>query len=136
MSKLQRLIDVLAAYPGYNFDYGLDAELALNGDQAYPLMYLEEPILGTVDIDKNLLHTLEFALLMLDKDTGNNDGVNYKDNTPKIDGCINALPGILKHLDDNRLIVQSLSYVTLRDFGSDATSGIRVELSVIDYTKC
>lgn len=133
--KLDRLHTALEAYPNYTFDYGLDAELALNGDQTYPLLYLEEPILGTVDTDRGF-HTLEFAILLLNKDRGNNNGTNYKDNTPWVDESIDEIKPLIAHLEANSYIVNSTSYVTLRDFGSDATSGIRIELSVIDAKKC
>jgi hypothetical protein len=135
--RIDRLINVLEAFPGYTFDYGPDVELALDGNDSYPMLYLEEPILGTVDVVK-FIHTLEFAVLLLYKEATKVSGSesSYKEDTPSIDSAIDDVKPLVSHLEANRYVVNSVGYVTLRDFGSDVVAGIRIELNITDTSKC
>jgi hypothetical protein len=139
--RLERLYNTIKGFSEYikhYFDYGVDIELNRNGNDNYPLVYLEEPILGTLD-DRGL-YNFTFAILFLDKEehlhNRNNPNADYKINTKVMDRYVSMMPDLETYLLQNGYMSKFDSWVTVREVGSDLTVGIRVELTLIDSKVC
>ena len=126
--KLTKLIDTISSFTGFNFNYGEQIELSLNGDQVYPLLYLEEPILGNLSTLGR--YSFEFAVVFLNKQSE-----IYKENTPILDEYISVLTDFKEHLE-KVYTINNLGFVTLRDYSSDSLTGIRIELNLTDNSRC
>lgn len=131
--KLERLTQVLSSFKTdmfKSFDYGEQPDMNEAGDDLYPMLYLEEPILGSVDAQGDT--TMEFSIMMLNKDTEQ----GYKAHTAWVDSCIATLEELREYLTGLGYMVNTISFLTLRSYGSDVSSGIRIDLNLTDKFRC
>lgn len=115
-----------------SFDYGEDIEMNINGDKLYPQLFMEEPM--NILMDEADYFNYEFAILMMDYE---NKERLYKNDTINIQKIIDSIRDFVKFIESNGFIVSKpLGFITLRDFSSDQTCGIRIELGLKKLKKC
>ena len=112
---IEQILTILQAFSEANgfktFDYGEEPELMTSGSDKYPMVYVEEPFLGTYEGNT---HSLEFSVLMLDMESGYHTNTNYKDNTPILSDNAMKVKELKEALEASRFLVEDLSYMTLR----------------------
>ena len=137
---IQNLIDILDNVPTFTastintFKSGKSYEYPNEGDNIYPLLFLEEDYLINVVINNNQSNQENWSVALLVLDQLNMDETKDVKNNMR-DVLLAEARNIVKYLRQEILslyqgTITDVSYLSLLDYEQDNTQGWRIELTI------
>jgi hypothetical protein len=137
---IQNLIDILDNVPTFTastintFQSGKSFEYPNEGDDVYPLLFLEEDYLINVIINNNQPNQENWSVALLVLDQLNMDEIKDIKNNMR-DVLLAESRNIVKYLRQQILalyqgVITDVSYLSLLDYEQDNCQGWRIELTI------